>query len=1026
MVFGAAILHRPGERSYRNFAARTWLRLLSLGMMPRTASQSPQLAVLARRLRDRLGDERLAQTALDAVKARAPDDQLALAFLTRLAENSAAALNDVLRDRAAGEDLVFCLGSSELIASELSLAGPQWAQIFLDARAQTIDGLIAAMHTARARIDAPDRPTAAAALGRFMRRMMVQVAIADLLDRLTPGATALAMSELADECIRMALELATGFLGERARVIGPFCILAMGKLGGRELNLSSDVDLIYLHDSSNSAVSAEAAARLGEWFTEILSAHCFRIDLRLRPGGRSAPLVTPIEGAINYYENLGETWERAALLRARPVAGALEIGHQLRVELNHFVFRSYLDFDTLRQLRAMKRQIEAELKTPALIERNIKLGRGGIRELEFIVQALTLIYGGRDPRLRIEQTVAALDKLDSLGYLPSKRARELSAAYLFLRDVEHKLQVVAGLQTHVLPADEDGMRALAARMGFGKGPAALEQFSAQLKSHRALVATQFRETLVGGDEESTRWVSSSAELAWNSALEPDASPRYLRELDFARPDESARHLELLARGPSHAPTSPRRRELLERLGPMLIDEISRLPDPDLALMNLAEFIAAVGARTSFLALLEQHPATRRILLRLFASSAYLSTIFIRHPDMLDTLVRSGVAATRRTSADLREELAGLIAASPDFESKLDALRAFRHQEFLRIAIADLAGEIELLVVEHELTKLAETVLDQAMALARIQTEARFTIPPTMRLCAVALGRLGAGEMSYNSDLDLIFVYDDGTEAAGDSREIASRITQKLIAILESRTREGYAYKLDLRLRPSGNAGPLVTSLAGFRDYHQQSSAVWERQSLVRARVITGDPELAREVEAARLEFVYGRGLTPGEVGRIAAMRHRMEMEIGAEDKTRLNIKQGHGGLVDVEFLAQMMALSHGYIHPELRVRNTVGLLEALDGLHLLAPADAAVLEEDYRFLSRLENRLRIETDQPSWAISTSVTSLRPLARRMGFEEADGPARMLAELAQRRDRIRTIFDRYFAAATRNPAGSPPPG
>ena len=848
-----------------------------------------------------------------------------------------------------------------------------------------------------------------------MRRMMVQVAIADLLDRLTPGETALAMSELADECIRTALELATGFLGERARVVGPFCILAMGKLGGRELNFSSDVDLVYLHDSSDSAVSAEAAARLGEWFTEILSARCFRIDMRLRPGGRSAPLVTPIDGAIYYYENLGETWERAALLRARPVAGALEIGNQLRVELNHFVFRSYLDFDTLRQLRAMKRQIEAELKTPAMIERNIKLGRGGIRELEFIVQSLTLIYGGRDPRLRVEQTVAALEKLDSLGYLPSKRARELSDAYLFLRDVEHKLQIVAGLQTHVLPADDHGMRALAARMGFGKGPAALENFSAQLKSHRALVATQFRETLVGGDEESTRWVSSSAELAWNSALDPDASPRYLRELDFERPDESSRHLELLARGPSHAPTSPRRRELLERLGPMLIDEISRLPDPDLALLNLAEFIAAVGARTSFLALLEQHPATRRILLRLFASSAYLSTIFIRHPDMLDTLVRSGVAATRRTPAELREELAELIAASPDFESKLDALRAFRHQEFLRIAIADLAGELELLDVEHELTKLAETVLDEAMALARIQTAARFAIPATMRLCAIAMGRLGAGEMSYNSDLDLIFVYNDQSEVAGGSREIASRITQKLIAILESRTREGYAYKLDLRLRPSGNAGPLVTSLAGFRDYHRQSSAVWERQALVRARVITGDPELAREVEAARLEFVYGRGLTTAEVGQIAMMRHRMEMEIGAEDKTRLNIKQGHGGLVDVEFLAQMMALSHGHLHPELRVRNTIGLLEALDALHLLAPADAAVLEDDYRFLSRLENRLRIESDQPSWAVPTSVASLRPLARRMGFEEADGAARMLAELAERRNRIRGIFDRYFVQA-----------
>ena len=316
--------------------------------MARTAAQSPQLNVLAKRLSDRLGNERLAQSALALVKARAPDDQLALAFLTKLAENSAAALKDILRDRAAGADLIFCLGASELIATELSLAGPEWAQIFLDARAQTIDGMVAAIRTSRVTIDAADRPAAAFELGRFMRRMMVQVAIADLLDRLGVGETALAMSELADECIRTALDLATRFLGDRARAVGPFCILAMGKLGARELNLSSDVDLIYLHASSGSSDSSEAAARLGEWFTEILSARCFRIDLRLRPGGRSAPLVTPIDGAINYYENLGEPWERAALLRARPVAGDLEIGYQLRVELNHFVFRSYLDFDTLR------------------------------------------------------------------------------------------------------------------------------------------------------------------------------------------------------------------------------------------------------------------------------------------------------------------------------------------------------------------------------------------------------------------------------------------------------------------------------------------------------------------------------------------------------------------------------------------------------------------------------------------------------------------------------------------------------
>src|SRR5258708_1063532 len=404
----------------------------------------------------------------------------------------------------------------------------------------------------------------------------------------------------------------------------------------------------------------------------------------------------------------------------------------------------------------MKHQIEAELKTPAMIERNIKLGRGGIRELEFIVQALTLIYGGRDRRLRIAGTVAALETLDSLGYIPSARAHELADAYLFLRDVEHKLQVVAGLQTHVLPDSEAPMRALAARMGFGKDARALEEFSVRLGKHRALIAMQFRETLAGGDEESVRQASDAAELAWNSAYDPDASTPYLAELGFARPDESGRHLDLLARGPSHAPTSPRRRELLERLGPSLLDEIASLPDPDLALMNLAEVIAAIGARTSFLALLEQHPATRRILLRLFSSSAYLSTIFIRHPDMLDTLVRSDLAATRRSPAELRDELAGLIAASPDFESKLDALRAFRHQEFLRIAIADPARDLGLFEVQRELTTLAETVLDEAMALARIQTAARFAIPPTMRLCAIAMGRLGAREMSYNADLDLIF------------------------------------------------------------------------------------------------------------------------------------------------------------------------------------------------------------------------------------------------------------------------------
>lgn len=980
-------------------------------MMPRKSASRSELALLADRLKLRLGNQRLASQALRAITLRAPDERLALAFLLKLAEQSPESLKRILRDRAAGADLIFCLGSSETVATEISAAGPEWANEFIRARSETIDTLLSAMRCDP--IDAPDRQLAGSALGRFKRRMFVRIAMADLLDRIDVAGTARAMSALADECIRTALALATRFLGARADAIGRFCVLAMGKLGANELNLSSDVDLIYLLEPSGSADATEAAARLGESFTEILSAGCFRIDLRLRPGGRFAPLVTPIEGALGFYQNLGQTWERAALLRARPVAGALEIGHHLISELKTFVYRSYLDFDTLRQLRVMKHQIEAELSSPAMIERNIKLGRGGIRELEFIVQALTLIYGGRDPRLRMPETIAAIEKLESLGYLPAEHAHDLASAYLFLRDVEHKLQVVAGLQTHVLPVEEAAMHALAARMGFGKQPGALAELNAGLKKHRALGATLFRETLAGGEDESAISVSASAQSAWNTALEPRACEPFLRDLGFTRPQESSRHLELLARGPSHALTSPRRRELLDRLGPMLLDEMREQPDPDLALMNLAAFIAAIGARTSFLALLEQHPATRRILLRLFASSAYLSTIFIRHPDMIDTLVRSDLVKERRDPRELRKEIAELVAASPDFESKLDTLRAFRHQEFLRIAIADLAGDLELFEVERELTILAETVLDEAMKLARVETQARFKIPDTLRLCAIAMGRLGAVEMSYNSDLDLIFVYDDSEEVASGSREIASRIAQKLIVILESRTREGYAYKLDLRLRPSGNAGPLVTSLAGFAEYHRQSSAVWERQALVRARVITGDEGLKRQVESAREEFVFGRGLLPMEVREIAAMRRRMENEIGIEDKSRLNLKQGHGGLVDVEFLTQMMALRYGHLHPELRVRDTVGMLKALARLQLLDAADAISIEDDFRFLSQVENRLRIESDQPAWALPTSPSALRPLARRLGFGGADGSERLLREIHLRRDRVRAIYERCFA-------------
>ncbi len=978
--------------------------------MSQTAALAPEVRDLAERLALLLGDPRLGATAVTAVARRSPDERLALAALLKLAEESRAELSSALQDKALAEDLALCLGGSEIIAHGLSAMGPEWFDFFREARRATLESINGAIRFTAS--PTADRAQAARQLGAFKQRAFLQIAIADLTGRLDVAATARAMSRLGDECIAAALAGARYILGNRAPG-GGFCVLAMGKLGARELNLSSDIDLIYVYEGGDA--DTEAAARLGETVTDLLSANCFRVDMRLRPGGRSAPLVAPFAGALSFYQSFGETWERAALLRARPVAGALEVGERLLSELSHFVFRRYLDFETLRQLRAMKHQIERELRAPDLVARNIKLGYGGIRELEFIAQALILVYGGRDPRLRTAETLAALERLGALGYLNSGRARELAAAYLFMRDVEHKLQVVAGLQTHVLPASEAGRRALAARMGRGKDDAALARFEAELARHRTLVAAQFREMLGAAEDRGGRTASEAAERAWGVALDPRQSSSILAAMGFSRPEESAAHLAALARGPERAlaAAAPRRRELLEHLGPLLLDEIRELADPCLALMNLAAFIAAIGARSSFLELLEQHPATRRVVLNLFASSAYLSTIFIRHPDMLDTLVRSDLARPRRAPDEVEEELRALVAASPDFEARLDAIRAFRHQEFLRIAIADLAGDLDADAVQAELGLLAETVLRCGLAVARDEAAVRINIPATLELAVLALGRLGAAEMSYNSDLDLIFVYHDRAEVAESSRVAASTIAQKLIAVLEARTREGYVYRIDLRLRPSGNAGPLVASLDGFREYHRtNSSAVWERQSLVRARAIAGAPGLAAEVEAARREFVFGRGLSREEVGEIAAMRARIERELGADLAGRVNIKQGRGGLVDVEFLTQMMALRYGHARPSLRTRATRELIREIGRCGLLEPAAAAQLETDYRFLSRLENRLRIETDQAAWAFDTAPERLGPLARRMGYRDADGTARLLTEVDACRARIRAAFDDCF--------------
>jgi glutamate-ammonia-ligase adenylyltransferase len=960
---------------------------------------------LARRLGRLLDDPALTSATLRRVRERAPDEQLALAFLLRLGELSAPTLRKALRIRSRGADLIFCLGASELIGSGLATSGSGWVAAFDEGRSP-------GPAVARDAVPLDSEIETTSQLADFKQRELLQIAIADVLGRRDVAATVAAMSHLADTCIRVALALAVRET-QSDTLADHFCVLAMGKLGAGELNLSSDIDLIYLLDGPADVVRQAAAQRLGAKLNEILATHCFRVDLRLRPGGGSAPLVSSTDGALGFYEDFGQTWERAAMLRARPVAGALGAGQRFTTALNRFIYRVYLDFDTIRQLRVMKQQIEDELRSSDLVQRNVKLGYGGIRELEFIVQALALIYGGRDPRLRTPRTIEALERLEEREYMTAARARNLRTAYLFMRNVEHKLQVAAGLQNHTLPSDPRALAVLAARLGYGKALDAAPRFIRELEAHRDQVAAQFRAMFREDDDPSEPVVPKQAQAAWRVALDREWSIPALAELGFAHPAESVRHLELLARGAAHIPASATRRAALERLGPILLEEIRRLPDPDLALMNLASFITAVGARTSFLALLEEHAATRRMLLRLFASSAYLSALFIRHPEMIDTLVGSAAARELRTPVALGAELHALLEACEDLEGRLDALRVFRHQQFLRIAIADLTGNLTLDEVQSRLTMLAEAVVQEALEEARAEAGRRVPIARELRLSVLAMGRLGAREMTYNSDLDLIFVYYLPGEVAAGGREAASRVMQRLIAFLEAPTREGYAYKIDIRLRPSGNAGPLVASFDGFHQYHKQSSALWERQALVRARVVAGDRALGDEVEAARKKFVFGRGLDAAGVAEIAAMRARIERELGVETPSQINLKHGPGGLVDVEFLTQMMALRYGQAHPAIRLRSTIDLIRALAQNGLLAVPEANALEEAYRFLAHLENRLRIETDQAATAIPTAPERLTPIARRMGYGGADAAGELLRQVAVRRDRIRTLFADRFA-------------
>ena len=895
-------------------------------------------------------------------------------------------------------------------------------------------------------------------LRRFKYGEILRIAAQDLnglaaLEEVTAELSALAAASLqmACEVTRRQLTAEHGVPlmrtdnGEREAEL---TVIGMGKFGGRELNFSSDIDIIYFYSSDQGETAGVADGQGGvkgktslhayfvkqaELISKALSqvtedGYVFRVDLGLRPEGKSGDMAVSLRSAEVYYESWGQSWERAAMLKARPVAGSLELGEKFLAAIQPFVYRKYLDYTLVEDMMAMKKKIDASLAREREGEYNIKLGRGGIREIEFFIQALQLVYAGKNPALRRRNSLESLSALRDARLISDEDHNALGEAYRFLRTVEHRIQVVQERQTHHLPQKDEEMRALARRCGYLR-PDGPDRFQSILEAHRTSVSAIYGALFLARDERLKEEVRPEIHFFFDHKADPDLVKDMLAERRIVDVDAAYEHLLILRDGPPRARLTERARRLLEKIAPLLLQEIFAAPDPDLALTNLERFLCAVGSRSSFYALLAENREIVKLVISLFGMSEFLSKIFIGHPELLDSMVARTYAAPAKEKLVMAAELAAQLEQAEDFEERLDALRRFRHEEFLRIGLNDVYGKLGQSEITAQLTTLAEVCLEAAKWLAR-QELTRFGRPTWQDLdgtvreadfAVVGMGKLGGGELNYHSDLDIIYIYDHQGMTDGDKQitnhEYFAKLGQKIISILSTQTREGYVYKLDTRLRPSGNAGPLVTSLESFRSYHRDEAQVWERQALTKARVVLGGDPLGEGIEEIIRYTVYGTGTDAAARDEIRRLRTRMEVEIAKEREGSFNIKTGRGGMVDVEFLVQYLQLTNGHGHPALRSTNTLAALKAIMGEGLLDATEGEVLLSGYKFLRRMENRLRIFHDYSINDLGGSRDYLDKLARRLGYDpKLRHPGdQLLRDYEQTTEGIRGVYDRVLGAS-----------
>ncbi|PWV62507.1 bifunctional [glutamate--ammonia ligase]-adenylyl-L-tyrosine phosphorylase/[glutamate--ammonia-ligase] adenylyltransferase [Plasticicumulans acidivorans] len=845
-------------------------------------------------------------------------------------------------------------------------------------------------------LDVSSEDALGVALRRLRQREMVRIAWRDLGGLAPTAATLGDLTDLADACVDAALgqlhvwEVARhgeprDEHGQAQRLV----VLGMGKLGGRELNYSSDIDLIFAFpehgetDGRRSVSNQEFFLRLGQRLIRALDAltaegFVFRVDMRLRPFGDSGPLVASFGAFETYYQTQGREWERYALIKARAIAGDIAAGEQLLATLAPFVYRRYLDFGAFEALRKLKAMIAAEVERKGMQD-NVKLGRGGIREIEFIGQAFQLIYGGREPELRVRGILAVLERLALTRRLPEDAVVHLQYAYDFLRRTENRIQAQRDQQTHALPADELARTRLALAMGF----ADWGRFRDTLDGHRDYVAGQFHavfsepEAVTAAGEEvvdlGTVWAGQAGELAAVEALRGagfDDAPQALAALERLRGSFSCRAMR------------EQGRERLDRLMPRLLTALGKVEQPSRTLDRLLPLLEAIARRSVYLALLFESPVALDQLVTLASASPRITEQLTRFPVLLDELLNPAALYAPPNAAALRAELERMLSrvAADDFESQLITLRQFKQINVLRVAAADISGALPLMVVSDHLTMIAERLLARALELAWADTVARHGHPRcrvdgverTAGFAIIAYGKLGGIELGYGSDLDLVFLHDSsGEEQQTDGARVLdnpsffARLGQRLIHILSAPTPAGILYEVDTRLRPSGRAGMLVANVEAFADYQRRDAWTWEHQALVRARPVAGDAAIGARFIAIRQE-ILARPRDPLELRReVREMRERMRSEHGSRRADEFHLKQDRGGMADIEFIVQYLLLAHSREEPILaRFTDNVRQLAALEATGILSSSDANLLRDAYRRLRRRSHIAKLR-DEPS-------------------------------------------------------------